>query len=147
MFVGKGYIKDDMFKMNVIAIKNAMNKEKSSTYMLESSNLWHGRLGHMNFESLRRLIYLNHISKFNNFKYKCETCVEAKQTRTSFNNVKRITEPLELIHTDLCDLKFVQTRGGNKYFVTFIDDCTKFYYVYLLKSKDEIIEKFVMFKN
>ena len=127
MFVGKGYVKDGMFKLNVIAIKNAMNKEKSSTYILESSNLWHGRLGHVNFESLRRLIHLDHIPKFNfNSKYKCEICVEVKQTRTFFNNVKRISEPLELIHTDLCDLKFVQTRGGNKYFVTFIDDCTKF---------------------
>ena len=85
-----------------------MNKEKSSTYILESSNLWHSRLGHVNFESLHRLIYLDHIPKFNfNSKYKCEICVEAKQTRTSFNNVKRISEPLELMHTDLCDLKFV----------------------------------------
>ena len=31
--------------------------------------------------------------------------------------------------------------------MTFIDDCTKFCYVYLLKSKDETIEKFVMYKN
>ena len=149
IFVGKGYVKDSMFKMNVIAIKNNdINKEKSSAYMLESSNLWHGRLGHVNFESLRRLIHLDHIPTFNiNSKHKCETCVEAKQTRTSFKSVERSSEPLELIHSDLCDLKFAQTRGGNKYFVTFIDDSTKFCYVYLLKSKDEAIEKFAMYKN
>ena len=93
-----------MFNINIIAIKNDMNKEKSSVYKFESSNLWPDRLGHVNFESLRRLIHLDHIPKFNfNSKYKCEICVEAKQTRTSFNNVKRISEPLELIHTDLCD--------------------------------------------
>ena len=57
--MGKGYVKDGMFKMNVITIKNAMNKEKFSAYILESSNLWHSRLGHINFESLRKLIYLD----------------------------------------------------------------------------------------
>ena len=44
-------------------------------------------------------------------------------------------------------MKFVQIRGGNKYFITFVDDSTKYYYVYLLKSKDDAIEKFVLYKN
>ena len=57
------------------------------------------------------------------------------------------TEPLDLIHSDICDLKFIQTRCDNKYFITFVDDSTKYCYVYLLKSKDEEIEKFVLYKN
>ncbi|GJY62250.1 pol polyprotein [Tanacetum coccineum] len=32
-------------------------------------------------------------------------------------------------------------------FITFIDDCTKYCYVYLLKSKDEAIDKFVLYKT
>ena len=47
----------------------------------------------------------------------------------------------------VCDLKLVRTRGGNKYFITFVDDSTKCYYVYLLKTKAEAIEKFVLYKN
>ena len=35
----------------------------------------------------------------------------------------------------------------NKYFIIFVDDRSKYYYVYLLKSKDEVIEKFVIYKN
>ena len=58
-------------------------------------------------------------------KHKCEVCIEAKLTRSSFQTIERKSEPLDLIHTDVCDLKFVQTRGGNKYFITFIDDSTK----------------------
>ena len=61
--------------------------------------------------------------------------------------IERHSEPLDLIHNDICDLKFIQTRSGNKYFITFVDDSTKYYYVYLLKSKDEVIEKFVLYKN
>ena len=80
-------------------------------------------------------------------KHKCEICVEAKLNRSYFQSVERRTKPLDLIHSDICDLKFVQTRGGNKYFITFVDDGTKYCYVYLLKSKDKVIEKFVLYKN
>ena len=41
----------------------------------------------------------------------------------------------------------MQTRGGNKYFITFVDDSTKYCYVYLLKSKDEATEKFTLYKK
>ena len=34
-----------------------------------------------------------------------------------------------------------------KYFITFIDDCTRFCYVYLLNSKDETIDAFKQYKN
>ena len=41
----------------------------------------------------------------------------------------------------------MRTRGGKKYFITFIDDCTRFCYVYLLRGKDEAIEVFKHYKN
>ena len=96
MYVEKGYVKNGMWKMNTIAVKsNASNKQKSSVYMLESSNLWHGRLGHVNYDTLRRLINLDHIPAFHiDSKQKCETCVEAKLTRSSFQTIERNTEPL-----------------------------------------------------
>ena len=40
-----------------------------------------------------------------------------------------------------------KTRGGNKFFITFVDDNTKYCYVYPLKSKNEAIEKFVLYKT
>ena len=72
-----------MWKLNVMTIiKFEMNKASTSTYILESCNLWHGRLGHVNYDTLCRLINLNHIPTFQiDPKYKCETCVEAKLTR------------------------------------------------------------------
>ncbi|CAM8944214.1 unnamed protein product [Rhodiola kirilowii] len=62
MYVGRGYVKDGMWKLIVIAIKS-INKESSSTYLLESSNLWHGRLGHVNYDSIRNLMKLDCILK------------------------------------------------------------------------------------
>ena len=80
-------------------IESEMNKGSSSDYILESSNLWHGRLGHVNYDTLRKLINLIHITTFQiDAKHKCETCVEAKLTRSSFQSVERHTKPLDLIH-------------------------------------------------
>ncbi|XP_022853855.1 uncharacterized protein LOC111375283 [Olea europaea var. sylvestris] len=45
------------------------------------------------------------------------------------------------------DLKFIQTRGGKKYFITFINDCTRYCYVYLLRSKNEALEAFKQCKS
>ncbi|GJV65047.1 retrotransposon protein, putative, ty1-copia subclass [Tanacetum coccineum] len=52
-----------------------------------------------------------------------------------------------MIHIDICDLKSLPIKGGNKYCITFIDDYTKYCCVYLLKSKDEAIDKFVLYKT
>ena len=86
MYVGKGYMSDGMWKINVMTIiKSDMNKAGTSTYIPEFSNLWHGRLGHVNYDTLHRLINLNHIPTFQiDSKHKCKTRVEAKLTMSSF---------------------------------------------------------------
>ena len=90
MYIGKWYMSNGMWKLNVmIIIKSNMNKVSTSTYRLESSNLLHSRLGHVNYDTLCRLINLNHIPTFKiNAKHKCDSCVKAKLTRLSFQSVK-----------------------------------------------------------
>jgi transposase InsO family protein len=55
--------------------------------------------------------------------------------------------PLDLIHSDLFEMNGILTTGGKQYFITFIDDSTRFCYVYLLKSKDEALHYFKTFKD
>ena len=62
MYVGNGYVSDGLFKLSVMTIINKNNQ--SSVYLLESFNLWHDRLGHVNYDTLRRLINLDHIHSF-----------------------------------------------------------------------------------
>ena len=61
MYVGKGYLSNGLFKMNVMTVIDN-NKGASFVYMLESSNVWHGRLGHVNYYTLDRLINLNFLN-------------------------------------------------------------------------------------
>ena len=46
----------------------------------------------------------------------------------------------------MCNMKSTPTRGGKKYFVTFIDNCSKYCYVYLLSTKYEISNIFKTYK-
>ena len=78
IYVGRGYMSDGLFKINVMTIvSNFNNKNTSSAYMIESSNVWHGRLGHVNFDTMRKLMKLELLPKFNiDANHKCEKCVE-----------------------------------------------------------------------
>nr|GEU80162.1 Pol polyprotein [Tanacetum cinerariifolium] len=127
---------------------NTFELTKNKMVVVESSNVWHGQLGHVNYNDIRRLMKSKCIPTFHiDSNHMCQTCAEAKITRSSFHSVERKTDPLDLIHTDVCALKSVSTRGDNKYFITFIDVCTKYCYMYLLKSKYEAIDKFILYKN
>ena len=135
MYVGKSYLVDCLFKVNVAVVDKIsmylypklINEGKSSVYLLESPILWHARLWHVNYKSLQDLSNLVYIPKLNLEEIrKCEICVEAKFVKSSFHSIDQNTKPLGLIYSDLCDLKFAPTRGGKKYFIIFIDDCTRY---------------------
>lgn len=52
---------------------------------------------------------------------------------------------LEEIHPDACGPGHVTSMGGSKYFLTFIDDYSRFVAVEFLKSKSEGLDKFKEF--
>ena len=54
----------------------------------------------------------------------------------------RANQPLELIHSDVCGPMNVKARCGCEYFVTFIDDYSRYGYVYLMQHKSDTFEKF-----
>ncbi|KAA0058244.1 gag/pol protein [Cucumis melo var. makuwa] len=59
----------------------------------------------------------------------------------------RAKEPLELIHSDLCGPMNVKARGGFEYFISFIDDYSRYGYLYLMEHKSEALEKFKEYKT
>ncbi|GKE23931.1 zinc finger, CCHC-type containing protein [Tanacetum coccineum] len=118
-----------------------------STFKLNDSILWHARLGHVHFKRMQDMSKDRLIPAFDMDTGKCQTWLLNKITKKLFQNVKRETEVLELIHSDLCDLHATPSLGNKKYFATFIDDASRFYYVYLLHSKGEALDKFKVFKT
>ncbi|TYK04890.1 gag/pol protein [Cucumis melo var. makuwa] len=58
----------------------------------------------------------------------------------------RAKEPLKLIHSDLCGPMNVKARGGFEYLISFIDDYSRYGYLYLMEHKSEALEKFKEYK-
>ena len=58
----------------------------------------------------------------------------------------RAKEVLELVHTDLCGPISTSARGGYEYFITFIDDYSRYGYIYLMRHKSKTFEKFKEYK-
>jgi len=93
------------------------------------------------------MLRLELISKFDGNIEKYKRCMLTKITRSSFPNVQRVTKLLELIHIDLGDFHRTLSFGGKKYYVTFIDDFTRYYQVYHLHVKSEAVDMSRVFKS
>ena len=64
-----------------------------------------------------------------------------------FGTMERANDLLEIIHTDVCGLMSVEARGGYSYFLTYIDDLSRYGYIYLMQHKSETFEKFKEFQS
>ena len=111
----------------------------------DSSILWHQRLGHISIDRIKRLVndkVLNTLD-FADF----ETCIDyikGKQTNKFKKCAKRSTGVLEIIHSDICcpDMD----AHGPKSFISFIDDYSRYMYLYMLHNNDEALNAFKVFK-
>ena len=54
---------------------------------------------------------------------------------------------LELIHFDACELNGILTKRDKRYFITFIDDFSRFTYVYLMRNKDESFDMYKCYET
>jgi hypothetical protein len=58
--------------------------------------------------------------------------MQPKQPRKPHKTIEaRNLTPLDLVHSNLCEMNEILTKGGKRYFITFIDDSTRFCYVFL----------------
>jgi transposase InsO family protein len=74
--------------------------------------------------------------------------VQSKQPRKPHKAAEdRHLAQLELIHSDICEMNGVLTEGEQRYFITMIDDASRYCYVYLLKTKDEALNCFKTYKT
>ncbi|GJQ94369.1 zinc finger, CCHC-type containing protein [Tanacetum coccineum] len=111
-----------MFRINIVNDNSAF----MSTFKLNDSILWNARLGYVHYKRIQDMSKDGLIPSFDRDNEKYKIFMLTKITKKPFQNVKRETEVLELIHSDLCDLHATTSLGNKKYFVTFIDDASMF---------------------
>ena len=69
----------------------------------------------------------------------CNYCLFGKQHRVSFKtSSERKSNILDLVYSDVCGPMEIESIGGNKYFVIFIDDASRKSWVYILSGVSSI---------
>ena len=87
------------------------------------------------------------ISDSKNMDEICDVCVRGKLSRKGFVESKnRTTEVLQLVHSDLCEVR-VPSLNKNRYVLCFVDDFSRKVFVYLLPTKDLVFDRFCEFKS
>ena len=119
--------------------------------MEDESWKWHLRFGHLHFNGLKLLSsggMVRGLPQIEVTRQVCEGCVLGKQARLSFpvGDTWRAKAPLQLVHTDICGPLDPMSYGGNRYFITFIDDFSRKTWVYFLKEKSAALRIFKEFK-
>ena len=112
-----------------------------------ATHLWHYRLGHIGVKRMK--LHKDGFSESLGYESfdACEPCLLGKMTKTPFSRtMERATDLLEIIHTDVYGPMSVDARGRYRYFLIFIDDLSRYGYIYLMKHKSEIFEKFKEFR-
>ncbi|PKU60961.1 Retrovirus-related Pol polyprotein from transposon TNT 1-94 [Dendrobium catenatum] len=110
---------------------------------VSTSNLLHAMLGHPNNRILATLAQNIPISHFSHKKFSCNSCNVAKSHKLSFNKRTSVSySPFELLHTDVWGPAPTNSITGFRYYVIFIDDFTRFTWIYFMQSKQETFSKF-----
>ena len=110
--------------------------------------VWHKRFGHLGEKNLQKLANDKLVKEFDYDASKpiglCEHCIAGKQHREKFpcESKRESVELLSLVHSDVCGKFSVSSNGGAVYFLTFIDDKTRYVWFYVLKRKDQVFECF-----
>ena len=78
----------------------------------------------------------------------CEPCLKGKHQRRNFptDGGKRSGDLLGLVHSDVCGKMNAKSLSGGEYFLTFIDDKSRYVWVYILKHKDDVFPCFLEWK-
>ena len=107
---------------------------------LPSLALWHSCLGHASSSRVQQLASRGLLGSMSKDNFDCISCQLGKQPALSFNNSESISNSiLELIYSNVWGPFPVASIGGSRYFVVFIDDYSRYNWIFPIKSRSEIL--------
>ena len=102
--------------------------------------LWHSHLGHASSSRVQQLTSKGLLGSMSKDNFDCTSCQLGKQLALPFNNSESISNSIfELIHSNVWGPFPVANIGGSRYFVFFIDDYSRYSWIFPMKSRSEIL--------
>ena len=112
-----------------------------------SSSLWHKRLGHISKRRIERLVSYGILDSLDFADFEIYTnCIKGKQTNIRRFGTNKASDVLQLIHTDICGSFLTVSWNGQQYFITYIDNFSRYGYLCLIHEKSQSLEMFKSFK-
>jgi transposase InsO family protein len=116
-----------------------------------SIRLWNEIFGHLNYNYLHQLNKENMVEGLPAIKFissVCQGCILGKNPEKKFDKGKaqRDSSPLGLIHSDITDPFLQPSISKARYVLTFIDDFSRFTWVFFFKLKSKVFECLIEFK-
>jgi len=145
------YILDNLYMLDIERSSNEILQIESRgtkhKFINNSATLWHKRLGHISKQRIQRLVSEGILEPLDMSDFEvCIQCIKGKQTDKRNFNAERAKDVLELIHTDICGPFPSSSWNGQRCFITFIDDYSRYDYLYLIHEKSQSLDMFKSFK-
>jgi hypothetical protein len=107
------------------------------------TDLWHRRLGHIGLQRMQKLGTQIEVGKCDSLLF-CKGCAIGKAKRVPFpkQSSTKTTKCGELIRSDVWGPSQEPSPSGSRYYVTFTDDYSRFRFVFFIKSKNEVLQRF-----
>ncbi|GFT18956.1 retrovirus-related Pol polyprotein from transposon TNT 1-94 [Trichonephila clavipes] len=127
--------------------------ESKGAHFVGTKEIWHQRFCHVNNDYLVKTSKNDSVKGLprltDNGKTHCIPCKLAKSKRVSFKKTGavRSKRPLELLHMDLCGPMPTESQGGNKYFLSIIDDYSRKVTVFPIRNKSDVFHTFIRFQK
>lgn len=101
-------------------------------------DIWHQRFGHPSTTRLQTL--QKHLRGFSVVRNNhCDVCHFSKQKKLSFPiSTSNTSKPFELIHVNIWGPFSISSIHNHKYFLTIVDDYTRYTWLHLLQAKSQV---------
>ena len=113
---------------------------------IPSLALWHARLGHASSSQVQQLASRGLIGSVSTENFDCVSCQLGKQPTLPFNTSESISTTIfDLIHSDVWGPSSISSTGGSRYFVVFVDDYSRYSWIFNMKHCSELLQVYSNF--
>lgn len=149
LMIGKGEQISNLYVMDTVDMEGSATLQQPFALcanVVIDAHLWHNRLGHPSMLKTNSIINVLGLKQRNKEAFHCPICPLAKQKRLPYQPKNHLSNnAFDLLHIDTWGPFSVSTVEGYRYFLTIVDDHTRVTWVYLLRTKDEVLTVFPEF--
>uniref|UniRef100_A0A803PEH4 Integrase catalytic domain-containing protein n=1 Tax=Cannabis sativa TaxID=3483 RepID=A0A803PEH4_CANSA len=142
------YQQSNFLSAFTISVDSNVNQSQTDSLLISQMDVGHRRLGHPSIKVLNHVLESVNVSVSKNaMKTVCDACQYGKAHALPFRSSNtRAKSVLDLIHTDLWGPAPIASNINHHYYIHFVDDYSRYTWLYPLKLKSDALAAFIQFK-